>query len=103
MKLLKTLSNYQNLSSDAFFCLLRVCDSIILHDAFRSMHVFSKILMDFIKKAKSELDLAGTVHSIFWSYGKKKIKKHCHMLVCGCLDLEGLGENEMFVLNGRGS
>lgn len=107
LKLSKRLSDYENPSSEVFLS-ITVFDSI-LHDACRSMHVFTKILIDLMKKAKWDLDLAAnSVHPNI-DYVKKGHYRYAFLsYVCLGMfrgfDSEGfgLGGNEV-TCNGDGA
>jgi hypothetical protein len=105
LKLAKRLSGNLNSCCEVLFT-VRVFDSV-LHDACRATHRFTKTLIELMRKAMWDLDLAANSVYSDIEYAKKQHNRYAFLsYVCLLMfrgfDLEGFGVGEKeFVSNGH--
>jgi hypothetical protein len=105
LKLAKRLSGNLNSCCEVLFT-VRVFDSV-LHDAYRATHRFTKILIELMRKAMWDLDLAANSVYSDIEYAKTQHNQYAFLsYVCLLMfrgfDLEGFGVGEKeFVSNGH--
>ncbi|KAF5732933.1 hypothetical protein HS088_TW17G00466 [Tripterygium wilfordii] len=99
-KLSKRLSGNLNSSSCEVLCSLKVFDSV-LHDVCKASHKFTKVLIDLMRKAGWDLDLASnSIHSGV-EFARKGNRKYAFLsYVCLRMfrgfDLEGFGSGDEY-------